>query len=174
MMSLEQMLKMALAVGGGAVGLAASCAPPLRSRPYAGGPQIGQVTVQRTQATAIGDVYSGKLQFPATFLMLASEGPNEAADEDSVFVHFKPLGKTYTITTITPVGTEPWFSFRNSVVGTVAIRDGTFIKTTENGAFQEFWVDIGAESTVTPVSLTFIYSKDIENFYIPARVNGDS
>ena len=147
----------------------------LQSRPYAGGPQIGQITFSRTSAVALVDAYSNKLQFPATLLMLTSVGPVEANAEDSILVHFKPLGKSYPtpgVITSNVTGQEPWFPFMLNYTGPVAFRAGTYIKLKPNAAIQEFWVDIGAEGTNTTGNYTFIYSNDIEEFYMPPRVSG--
>jgi len=153
--------------------LSAGCAP-LRSRPYSGGPQIGSVTFTRTSNACVADAYSGKLQFPARWIMLASSGPVQANNGDSLCMHFKPLGKTYpgAILTANVSGGEPWVPFIVNYTAGTSVRVCSFIKFTEQALCQEFWLDIGSESGTMTGVYTFIYSNDIEQVYIPARVNG--
>lgn len=153
-----------------------SCPPTLHSRPYSGpGPLLGSVTFNRPLNLAISDQDSGPLQFPAKMLILASVGPEEGNLSDSIFVHFKTLGKQYgTVvgvdTTITPTGTEPWFDFRYGASAAGAVdHDLSYIKMTDNALFREFWVDIGSEGGIGTGAYTFIYTNDIEEIRIQPR-----
>lgn len=134
------------------------------------------VTFQRVTANAAGDLYSGKLVVPARFLMLASVGPFEANAEDSLAVHFRVLGKTYTSPALTSnvQGTEPWFPFSVNYIGTVSFRGGSYLLFRTGAEIQEFWLDVGGEGAAAPVngvygSYTFIYSNDVDAFVIPSR-----
>jgi hypothetical protein len=152
-----------------------ACETPVRSRPYAGGPQIGVVTFAFSVAqgaVAQADVYSGKLQFPAKYIYFASEGPSEPVYESALFMHFKPLGKVYTTQSIVPNGTEPWISIRAGTAfgGGALQRVGWFIEFADEALCQEFWMDFGQDNTGGIVSnYTFIYTNHILNIQWPNR-----
>lgn len=152
----------------------ATCPPgapqTLRAREYAGGPQIGELFMKipgNAATTAVGDVYSGKLQFPATFLMMAAVGTQGSAGDPGILptspydimVHFRPFGLQYTVggqpLNVTFNTSMPWFNLGGKIVG-------RWLKVSDRTPFQEFWVDSGGAAAQT--NITWIYSKDIDYF----------
>ena len=144
-----------------------SATPPLRSRPYNGGPQISQVTltVPTTQVVPVGDLYSGKLAFPARFLMLSSV--NQAAIGIECYVHFARIGNIYAAAPLVPTGNEAWFPFQ--IVPPRNYQNqaqGTWLKFAPGAEITEFYIDAGASNGINPLIYTFLYSPDIDFFNV--------
>ena len=153
--------------------------PGVASRPYQGGPQIGSVTFKNPNPTAYpaADLWSGPLIFPARVIMLASSGVGEGSLSDSLYFHFKKIGKTYSpgSTLIIPTGNEPWIPIRETGYVTATIdRNGWYIKFAKGRELYSdgFYIDYGAESTQIGDQLTFLYFDEIDECFWPNRVGG--
>jgi hypothetical protein len=170
MMSLKEMWELATIVGSGVAAMAACDTPTIRSRPYAGGPQIGIVQILvpgTTGPVAQGDLYSGKLQFPARFLMFTYFGsagsvgpPNVPPSTFNVLVHFARLGLQYTTNDVDNVpgaGVIPWIN-----MGWAG--SGSWIKFEPGSEIQEFYID--ADGATANSYVTFIYSNGIDSAYL--------
>jgi hypothetical protein len=151
------------------------------TRPYAGGPQIGIVTFTNPNPVpqAAADLFSGPLQFPAKFLMLASEGNAIVAGSqppllDSIMVHFTAIGNKYAGQPVTPSGLEPWIPVRfGSYTAVATTRECWYMRT--KVPFKSFYIDYGAESAQIGDRCTFIYCNDtdgIDEIVFPFRNNG--
>lgn len=145
------------------VGMAA-CVPPVRSRPYAGGPQIGEIVATgRGGGLAESDIHV-QLQFPARFLMLtgvssvgnAYNGTQLPTANMFIGVHFRPLGIQYTTAAAGNLVTNqtlPFFQLGGKFVG-------SWLKFAEGQEFKEFWVD--CDGAAAAAQLNFIYSNGVE------------
>lgn len=142
----------------------AACVPTVRSRPYAGGPQIGEIVVTgRGGGLGESDLYA-QLQFPARFLMLtgvssvgnAYNGITLPVVNMFVGVHFRPLGIQYTTFAAGNLVTNqtlPFFQMGGKFVG-------SWLKFAEGQEFKEFWVD--CDGAAAAAQLNFVYSNGVE------------
>lgn len=168
-----QVLKYAVDIFAAVPAMVAGCVPPLRSRPNAGGPQIGEVLVTGVGGgSANADIYSGRLQFPARFLMLtgvSSVGnafnlPFLSTRAFNALVHFRKMNNQYgasgTVNLVTNK-TMPWFQLGGTFIG-------AWLMVEPGSEFQDFYVDCDGSGAAP--QLNFIYSNAITNYWQPTQL----
>jgi hypothetical protein len=123
------------------------------------GPDIAFVTISVPIGNALADV-AVQLPKASKFIMLVSCAT--AHMNDSLFMHFVPLGKSYNSGAIAPNGGENWFPFCNGGAGATAMtKIGLFYRFKKNLP-QTLFFDIGTEAGASAYQLTFAIGNDVE------------
>jgi len=124
------------------------------------GPDLQFITLTTPAgANAFADL---PLQIPKAckFIMLVS--CTNGHMNDSLFMHFTPLNKQYTASSIAPTGQENWLPWCNGSGGTTAMtKIGLYYKFTK-ALPQTIFFDVGLEGGAGPSSMTFVVGNDIE------------
>jgi hypothetical protein len=129
-----------------------------RARLIINDPGIAFVTVQKiTPGVALGDV-ALNFPYPCNSIMVSGCDPSHLTD--SLYLHFKPLGKTYTTNTITPIGNENWFPL-NSESSVATSKVGIGYRFAQAMPINSF-LDIGQESGGNPYFITLVVGNNID------------